>query len=354
MDTNLHAAGAWGHGCARRPIVTECDRPGRARRRARGFSLVEMMVVMSLLSVIVLGLYSVFNRTQRALLSNNAQVDVLENGRITLDLLGREFEQAAAWGYRDATNNLPNMWIQLANINPITQRPYINRLTDQKTLYTNLMTECFFLSRSNNYWVGNGYFLATPTNGTRITTTNVAYSGVGTLYRFSAQPYDSGLKRYTPTFRLQTDDFMRLTNAFLQSRTNGLNAFPIADGIVHFVVRPYDANGSLMTNNYYGKQLMTNIWTWVYTFDGTNSYYSNYFNPNVVCQQTIVPGHWDWQFYSNSLPAYVELELGVLVPQVLQRMRSLPTPEAQRKYLDSQPGAVNMFHKMIPLRNAQP
>jgi prepilin-type N-terminal cleavage/methylation domain-containing protein len=350
-------------------------------RASRAFSLVEMMVVMSLLSMIVLGLYSIFSRTQRALLSNNAQVDVLENGRTTLDFLGREIEQAMAWGHGDVYTKTPHLWIQLAYVNPSTHQPYVTPLTDGKTYFTNLIDECFFLSRSNGFWTGNGYFLAVPTNGTRLDTNAVALSGIGTLYRFSAHTSSSTktstststgsggsasasvgttTRTPTPTLRLRSVDYESMTNVFNLSKTDATLAFPIAEGITHFSLRPYDANGCLLTNNFNpitSDKAMSNIWTWTYT---TNGYYVKYSNPNVIWNyagwndSTRVLGKWNWQFYSNSLPAYLELEIGIIPPYILQRMRSMPTATAQRAYLEKQPGAVNIFRKMIPLRNAQP
>ena len=46
-----------------------------------GFSLVEVLVVVSLLSLIVLALMAVFSSTQKAFRSAVTQTDVLEGGR---------------------------------------------------------------------------------------------------------------------------------------------------------------------------------------------------------------------------------------------------------------------------------
>lgn len=350
MDTNMHAACLRSANEGRKSVVS-----------TRAFSLVEMMVVMSLLSVIVLGLYSVFNQTQRALIANTAQVDVLENGRVTLDLVSREIEQAVAWGH--PATNLPNLSIQFSfPTAAMPVEPYTMTLND-KTIRTNLIQECFFLSRSNNWWLGNGFFLALPTNGTALTTKDVALSGVGTLYRFSEQPYNTNLIpwRFTPVMRLLSNDLVRLTRRYAQAHSDATIAFPIAEGIAHFSLRPYDAAGRLMTNNYNGKDQSHN-WTHVWTnfYRGTNypgGILASYWNTNIECLATsgiLLYNEYNWNFYDNSLPAYLELELGIVKPYILQRMRTIPSAVAQRDYLKNQPGAVNIFHKMIPLRNAQP
>jgi hypothetical protein len=56
-------------------------------------------------------------------------------------------------------------------------------------------------------------------------------------------------------------------------------------------------------------------------------------------------------FASNAMPTYLELELGIVEPQVLERLRSLPAA-AQRQFLQRQIGAVHLFRKLILLRNA--
>ena len=45
-----------------------------------GFSLVEVLLAVSIMSVIVFGLFSMFNQTQKALLATSKQVDILGGG----------------------------------------------------------------------------------------------------------------------------------------------------------------------------------------------------------------------------------------------------------------------------------
>src|SRR5580658_5908383 len=63
------------------------------RRPGWGFTLVEIMVTVALLSVIILGLVAMFNQTRRAFTSSLAQVDVLESGRGAADMIARDLEQ---------------------------------------------------------------------------------------------------------------------------------------------------------------------------------------------------------------------------------------------------------------------
>src|SRR5690349_9405531 len=63
--------------------------PPAGFRSRQGFSLIEILVVVALLSVIILGLIAMFHQTQKALLSTTTQVDLLESGRAAADLVVR-------------------------------------------------------------------------------------------------------------------------------------------------------------------------------------------------------------------------------------------------------------------------
>src|SRR2546429_8244883 len=64
--------------------------------RSRAFTVVELLVAISVLTLIVLVLYGLFDQVQRALRGNVAQVDVLEGGRSAMQLMAGEMEQMEA------------------------------------------------------------------------------------------------------------------------------------------------------------------------------------------------------------------------------------------------------------------
>src|SRR5204862_6167157 len=64
--------------------------------RSRAFTIVELLVAISILTLIVLVLYGLFDQVQRALRSNVAQVDVHEGGRAGMEMMSREMEQIQA------------------------------------------------------------------------------------------------------------------------------------------------------------------------------------------------------------------------------------------------------------------
>jgi hypothetical protein len=59
-------------------------------------------------------------------------------------------------------------------------------------------------------------------------------------------------------------------------------------------------------------------------------------------------------FQSNALPAYIDVELGVLESQIHERVKSLPNTAAQLRQMSNQASTIHFFHKLIPIRNAQP
>src|SRR6266699_2420166 len=71
-----------------------------SRRRLRGFSLLEMMVAVTLLLIIIAALLAMFYQTQRAFRLSATQVDVLESGRAAMELIGAELPEIAP-SYRD-------------------------------------------------------------------------------------------------------------------------------------------------------------------------------------------------------------------------------------------------------------
>jgi hypothetical protein len=57
-------------------------------------------------------------------------------------------------------------------------------------------------------------------------------------------------------------------------------------------------------------------------------------------------------FWRDQLPEVVELELGILEPDVLERLRAMPNPLIAEDYVRRQAGKVHFFVQRIPVRNA--
>jgi prepilin-type N-terminal cleavage/methylation domain-containing protein len=328
------------------------------RGSSLGFSLIEIMVTVSLMSVIIFGLYSMFNQTQKALRMTNAQVDVLEAGRGAMDILSREIEQATYTGIKEYQTTvlprMPQMYIKMGYAkNAAVSTP----LAPRTTLFTsNVIDDFFFMTRPGGRWAGNGFFVATSeTNSSSanlpfFTTNTVNRIGVGTLYRYSEE-------NLTP-YRLSTNDLLGFNRAFSRVKMakydGGANtlgatrAYPLIDGVVHLRLTPYDSKGrpiiytNIVSTDNYWKKVMAPYHQDIQTV----------LEPNSVSD----PRNLESQSYfqSNSLPAYIDVELGILESQIHERIKSIPNTETQLRQLADQAPAIHFFHKLIPIRNAQP
>lgn len=283
----------------------------RTRLRSQSaLTLVEMMVATSLLVVIMLGLTMMFNQTSRAFRGGMKQVDVLEGGRAVMDLIARDIEQAVPSKSADHYSFVSGM---PQSATSLTQ----NLLNGNRV---NLLQESFLLKYSST-WNAVGYRVL---NKNDVDATGLTY---GSLFRFSTNFVDfdqSGVNEHYFTF---TKKPSALTN---QSLTR------IADGIVHFRLQFYDAAGRpIPPRDEFDRVLYssTNIPPGVALFA----------QPGFQDEPTVV--------FSNTLPAMVEVELGILEPQTLKQAESLPD-SARTAYLEKQAGKVHIFRQQIQIRNA--
>jgi len=307
-------------------------------RGVRAFSLIEIMVTVGLLSFIILGLLLMFNQTQRAFRSGLTQNDVLEAGRATMDLLGRELEQMSPseapdyidfTGVRRRTTNFfvePSTTFYTYN-SPASFswiKPMVQELPGNAESRTNLIQRFFFLTKLNQDWIGTGYEVI-PDDANQC---------VGSLYRYTATNYPRGF-------------LLPLSAQFLS--TSITNRSRIADGIVHLRLQAYAANGRLITTNSFTR---TNA-SYQVRLGGP---YTNVPNAVVYTSAAYSSSPADLRqascyFMSNAVPAYLELEFGLLEPQVLQKYRSIPVPTAALLYLSNHVAQVHIFRQRIPVRN---
>jgi hypothetical protein len=124
--------------------------------------------------------------------------------------------------------------------------------------------------------------------------------GVGTLYRYA----DTGRRKDVP---LLAERFSRATNAHR-----------VSDGIVHFQTQA------------------------VYV-DGTNGFGQPvFFRTNI------------FQFTNDTLPAFVDIELGVLEPATLKQFQALTNetdPSIPEKFLRARVEKIHFFRERVPIRN---
>lgn len=283
------------------------------------FTLIEIMVVMVLLTVIIIGLMAMFSQTQRAFRAGMAQTDQLESGRMFTDLLLRDMEEISP-SYQ--TNGV-NFYSQIPDYAPLKQV-----LPGTTLLRTNILENLFFMSRQNQTWSGIGYFVRTSSI--------VGVSGtvplVGTLYRFET---NMSVSQFRGEGRLPYLTYLDATDRFSISK--------VLEGVVEFQVNCYDTDGNLIVGNNgfvppNGNDLML-----------TNSYVV------VSNSEVIAPGEvQSYAFSNNIVPAYIDVQLGVLEPAVLQRFNAIPDPVAQSNFLANHAGNVQLFRQRIAIRNVDP
>jgi prepilin-type N-terminal cleavage/methylation domain-containing protein len=301
------------------------------RATQRAFSLMELMLSVSIMVVIVGALYAMFYQTQKALHSSVNQVDVLESGRVAMDLLGRELSQMAptrlagglppaAFTRRNANDSvalftaLQGEGVNFAAFLTPVYQPVVQRLPVAGNLFrTNRLQEIYFFSRYGQAVSGTCYRVLYANNG------------VGTLSRFTTNANVADLQR----LRLPVSSL-----ALLAEQQASTNFAPIASGVIHFRVLAYDTFGLPMT------------WP-------TNRYDAN--------SVWLVPDPYDLSapaaaketrcaFVSNALPAYLDIELGVLEPTTLAQFQSFPAGSSMAtSFLSNHIGQVQLFRQRVPI-----
>jgi hypothetical protein len=111
--------------------------------------------------------------------------------------------------------------------------------------------------------------------------------------------------------------------------------------VVHLAVRAEDVNGCHMTNTY---QFDSGGWE-------TNKNVQFYPSYSSLGYQSET----GFYFYSNTVPASVELQIGLLEDRPLQHAESLPfNSTAQINYLSQQAGHVQVFRQQVTIPNLDP
>jgi hypothetical protein len=303
-------------------------------RNSPAFTLVEVLVAMTLLALIVLSLMTVLNSTTTAFHAGITQNDVLESGRAVTDLIKGDLEgMTPSFGASNAivgntyTNPPVNFYAAVTTF-ASPPSPLIQSLVGASggQQRTNILENFFILSRGNmngsDNWIGTGY----------VVNTNLPDGTLYPLYRFSM----------TTNAMNGAAGQSGLYNAFVSiPLTNSSVWSHLMDGVVDLRVRAFDINGLWMTNTspFYNGQITTtnnNVW---------------------FLLPPLLPPFWGetgFYMFSNTVPASVEIELGVLEDSALQRAESIADPTAQMTYLSNHVGQVHIFRQRAWIRNVDP
>jgi len=277
--------------------------------------MVELLVAMTLLSLIVLVLMTVFNSTQQAFRSSMTQTDILEGSRAAMDLMTTDLRNMVP---SDGAylNGAVNFYIFT---NGYDYKPLVQSLPGSSIMRTNVLQYFFSLGRRNTTWTGVGYVVDSS-----------SASPLFPLFRFYAE---------TSVNVDPTSLYSNFLNCIYFEQWTNMSH--VMDGVVHLTVNPYDYAGYPMTNT-------------VELRSGQKST-----NQNVLFWSGAGPVC--CAFYSNAVPAAIELQLGVLEDRSLQRAQSLGIANTapykvtpQWNYLTNQCGHVQVFRQRVTIPNVDP
>ncbi len=295
------------------------------------FTLVEILIAVTLMSVIVLGLMAMFTQTQRAFRLGMNQTDVLESGRIAMDLIVREIEQTAPSGKLAVTTpglpsvprTTPGFLVQFMSADNSGRQTLPGN-----AIRTNWMSDLFFVTRENQTWKGIGYFVRTNAQVAE------SYGMVGTLYRFETN--------YPASWHQANTNW--LLSGFNLARSGSTNVSKVLEGVIHFSVRAYDENGILIAPPYDLPGEFPNVYEWKTNAFGRAIIRADFprsFIPSSVNQ---------YFFFEEAVPAFVELEIGILENQTYERYKGILNPQLKQNFYTEHAGNVHLFRQRIPIR----
>ena len=271
--------------------------PELPKRRLGGegaFSLLEMMVAVTLLLLIITALLGMFYQTQRAFRQSATQVDVQEGMRATAERLTGEIPEITR-SYQAGSLNLFAETAYPFLIQPRPSAPSDPAMNPR----VNIIQDIFFIRQHDDTWIGTGYFVV-----------SYASDPVGTLYRVEKS---GGWNDIPGMFTFFNDSIKHFP-------TNSPHR--VLDRVVALKLTPYDYLGQYLTN----------------AVDANYSFTRSFTN--------------------GVLPSYLDLELGVLEPKVFEKYKALadissPADPRAYRYLSNHVEAVHVFRQRIPLRTAQ-
>lgn len=298
-------------------------------RRQKAFSVMELLLSVAILGVIVYALFAVFNQVQKALRSNEASTEVGEKGRAILEMMTRELQQLQPVHTGFVTNFLaePDFTPMVFNAPDDPRAPG----------RTNSLYRVYFPAKQGHEWLHLEYRI------------DLAENRVGVLKRFAwtnriITPYELGLVQ---------------SNAYKIDVTNEVFFHHFADGVTHFRVSAYDRHGGLLSYNTTNKFAPFKIFRGSVTGPMGMPKYSDVALPedaNIRIRQAFPNNEEEnrLEFVSNAVPAYLEVELGVLEPETLRQyylMIKDQNPNATN-FLSRQIAKVHVFRQRIPIRTA--
>jgi prepilin-type N-terminal cleavage/methylation domain-containing protein len=352
------------------------------RRTSRGFSLLEMMIAVGMLTIVILALYAMFDQTQKALRQALNQVDVSEGGRSALDLIVRRAERAASPQVQDSLNLV---------IKPANAIGYSLVFDGQEAVADRTrplrFDEVFFTYPiAGGLWHVAGFFVA-PDQASP--TTNTTTVGLSSLYLIdealpntnlvraldsanlipggSSDPATIPPLRLSGTFAVQTNLLTgRVVTPAFPSGTVRADAVRLIEGVIQFRVTAFDADGrpydrthpiiadlaapraGANTNRPVHRIVTPDSWLSTNQVSGISRPL-----PISIEVVDVETGQVNAQFRGTNLPTALEIEVTLLDGKQLDQFRSLPeTVDVRNRWLANNSGAIQTLRQRVALRTA--
>lgn len=264
-----------------------------------GFTLLELLVAVALLTVIVVSIYHVFNYIQQALRANINQVDALESSRAALETLRTDFGMLTSCPQPEGTN---------LHIYHSSEVAPTTIALSSGAKYTNWFYSVYFLRAIRDRYEAVSYRVS-PIK-----------AGVGVLMRYS-----------TNVTRIA--DFVYLSR--LLETLPSHSFVPLLDGVVHFRLAAYDTEEvPLLYSIPEVRQASENI--------------GGLTIQPFVYANSVFPSETELSTRDNVLPGSIEIELGVLERSALEYYIHLPTGSyGESRFLPEHAGQIYLFRQRV-------
>lgn len=281
--------------------------PPAERSPRRAYSLIEIMVAMSLLTVIVVGLIASLNQAQKALRLSGSQSDTFENGRAFLALMSRELQEVAVFP-PEVTNTYRFFSAYRNASEPLIQS--VPGLPGEPR--TNLLSSFGFVVRGKerNDWRLIMYDVSRDQMNTRSSTA---------IYRTERSYPSWALTNELPIVEREFINW----NLKADGETNQFRK--LIDGVVHIGFRLFNNKGERIPD-----------WNGAGKLEGYR-----------VVQQHLPS--FDFGVALDYRPATIEVELAILDPDVYKKLKSIDDRDAVLNFLQERSGNVQIFRQRITL-----
>ena len=117
--------------------------------RRKGFTLVELMGAVLISMTIILMLYKVFDKVQSVFVISQTRARAMEQGRIGMDMLVRDFKALSAAGLNDLNGSVPNIhWMDRGNETMLSIDPAVATEPGGQRLFWH---HCWFFTNDEDW-----------------------------------------------------------------------------------------------------------------------------------------------------------------------------------------------------------